>query len=113
MGWAALYGIASSRAQLEARWLAAPRDLRKGMKQADVAKKYGVSEAFRLPVGEGPPGGRDGSPEDADDPGEVPGKTPHLTEEQFARLQDLLAEGVEDGRRQDVGFLRMALSVIG
>jgi len=41
MGWATLYGVKWSREQLEQRRLAAGRDLRKGMKQADVARKYG------------------------------------------------------------------------
>ena len=97
MGWAALHEIASRRAQLEARWLAAPRDLRKGMKKADVVRKYGVSEAFVSRWAKAP---RKGGTE-ALRMRTIPGKTPYLT------------EGFEDGQRQDVGFLRMALSVIG
>ena len=77
MGWAALYGIDLSRAQLEARRLAAARDLKKGMKQADVAKKYGVSEAC---VSRWAKALREGGTE-ALMMRTIPGKTPSLTEE--------------------------------
>lgn len=45
MGWHAFYGVVLTREQMEQRRLAAAGDLRRGMKQADVARKYGVSEA--------------------------------------------------------------------
>jgi len=45
MGWDSPYGSPMSREQLERRRLAAAEDLRRGVRQADVARKYGVSEA--------------------------------------------------------------------
>lgn len=43
--WDALYGMPLTREQLEARRMAAARDLQRGMRQADVARKDGVGWA--------------------------------------------------------------------
>lgn len=45
MGWVALRGIRLTREQMEQRRLSAASDMRAGTRQADVARKYGVSEA--------------------------------------------------------------------
>jgi hypothetical protein len=45
IGWDALGAIRLTREQMEQRRMAAARDLKRGVKQADEAGKYGVSEA--------------------------------------------------------------------
>ena len=45
MRWDALYGVRLTREQMEERRMRAGTDLKAGMKQADVARKYGVSTA--------------------------------------------------------------------
>jgi len=45
MRWDALYGVLLTREQMEERRMQAGTDLKAGMKQADVARKYDVSTA--------------------------------------------------------------------
>lgn len=45
MRWDALFGVRLTREQMEERRLRAGDDLKAGMKQADVARKYSVSTA--------------------------------------------------------------------
>ncbi len=45
MRWNTVYGVQLTREQMEGRRLQAAADLQSGMKQADVALKYTVSEA--------------------------------------------------------------------
>lgn len=89
MGWAAFRGFDLTREQMERRRLAAARDLRAGMRQADVARKYGVSEASvsrwarRL---------RDGGLE-ALRATKAEGPEPRLSDDALERLRAMLIEG--------------------
>lgn len=89
MGWATLYGVKLSREQLEQRRLAAGRDLSRGMKQADVARKYRVSTAS---VARWANALRQGGLE-ALKMRDLPGAEPKLDDGQRRRLVGILLEG--------------------
>ena len=78
-----------TREQMEQRRLAAARDLQAGMKEADVARKYGVSRQsvnrWKKTLRRTGPDGLRGR--------KAPGGEPRLSPEQVGRLRELLVEG--------------------